>query len=154
MLSAAEKSLPQSGSSLWDWAEAVISVPHSGTRSLCLHLFGGYDSYPYVHFGEADLSQFSGVAHIPIRNPVDIAVSWESRGRRDTDDLLCRLQGMVDFAQDYGRAVLHRIEEIPRYEWSVGPDSAARKARSSVMIDAVMAWMKDNEQFYERLARP
>ena len=65
----------------------VVSVPHSGTRTLVE--ISGYEANQhrlpgvYWHFGTNDnlLRAHKIHAHIPIRNPLDVAASWASRGK-------------------------------------------------------------------------
>lgn len=104
--------------------------------------------YPYLHFGNQTLDEFRGVAHIPVRHPVDIAVSWQARDRHDVADLLKRLREMVSFALNYRHVELYAIEDIRQWERSVGPDDPIRRMRSSAMIDAVRAWFEENARFY------
>lgn len=65
----------------------VFSVPHSGTTSLVNHLglhMGGSKS-GFRHFGhihayhQAAIDEYRGQAHIPIRDPLHIALSWDER---------------------------------------------------------------------------
>lgn len=129
----------------------IISVPHSGTRSLREHLA----RYGYWHFGQndADIANYDGRADIPIRNPVDIAVSWEARyqdnGDKTADNLIWRLDAMLNYIDSHDVKIWN-IEEIPVFARSIGPDHSVRKTRTGSRIDAVRKWLSgDILGFYE-----
>jgi len=140
----------------------VISVPHSGTRSLCRYLDPktGH-SFSYWHFGQndPDIDIFEGHTHIPIRHPVDIAISWDARyateETKSAEDMLTRLERMLAFIKSH-RVTLYRIEDLPRYRRSRGPDSDIRETRDSERIRKLRRWLTDDkltfyQQFYKVL---
>jgi hypothetical protein len=86
----------------------IISVPHSGTRTLCHHLGHVGDNnkaieYHYWHFGmnDPDIVRYDGIVHIPLRDPFDIAMSWEARYLReqhkDGPNMLRHFDLMLDY---------------------------------------------------------
>lgn len=86
----------------------VVSVPHSGTRTLCQEL----RLSPHYHFGRAGgrrYLDYAGVMNIPIRNPLSVARSWANRGKR-LDDLLDRFVSMFVVIEQKD-PVLHRMED-------------------------------------------
>lgn len=108
--------------------QVVVSVPHSGTRTLVKHLrLNDEPGVPGVsskwwHFGASNpgikvlLKRPDLYAHVPVRNPMDVAASWAQR--RKTGDplanLIHRYRLMFDWmAGAEGRFTLYRIEDIP-----------------------------------------
>ena len=94
--------------------DPIISIPHSGTRSLANHL----GRKAFYHFHQVDINaglEIEGVIHAPVRDPLDHAVSW-----------VCfegSLGGSVDFFNEFARmgefsrsydTVFHKMEDIPR----------------------------------------
>jgi hypothetical protein len=119
--------------------DSVISIPHSGTRSLADHL----GRKAFYHFHQIELNKgvkIEGVIHIPVREPLEHAVSWvcfegdlgnvkTSRAKKDGYfSFFTEFQLMVDFSQAYD-VVFHRMEDLPRVA-GFGPkgDSPLRKA--------------------------
>lgn len=149
---------------MWDLDKIILSVPHSGTRLLIDVLFSGVDKYPFFHFGRprtgAGLSRFKGIAHIPIRDPIDIAISWDSRYADSadpvtkTEPMLQTFDEMLNYIWSGANVVLHRVEDLPRHEESAGPDADVRRTKSSPRIDALIEWMDEPrvelyKQFYD-----
>ena len=131
----------------------IISVPHSGTRSLMEYL--GEDGYWHFGQNDADIRTYDGVADIPVRHPVDIAVSWEARYLDSEDktpeNLIWRLNAMLTYIQEH-KVKLWNVVDIPLYERSKGPDHEVRKTLSGRRIDAVMEWLNgDILDFYEAI---
>ena len=154
-------------------SEIVISVPHSGTRTLCSQLWPGKrivagnrrskappPVYNYIHFGQndADIDVFSGTAHIPIRNPVDIARSWDGRylnqaagGTHSIENMIWRLDKMLEYIENYDDVVLYKIEDIGL---RVG-EGKKRGPDNSNRANAARQWMRGRMGFYNRYyARP
>lgn len=138
----------------------IISVPHSGTRSLCYHLNNEQWTYTYWHFGQnkADVDQFCGVADIPIRNPIDVAISWDSRyrdndGVHSIDYMIWNFELMFQFirgACSRYSVNLHKIEDLPLLEKSKGPPSEFRETRTSPRIEALKAFLHPHADFYKQ----
>lgn len=90
-------------------ARVVVSVPHSGTRTLVRLL----DLETHFHFGDIDLSSVRpGDVHVPIRHPIDVAMAWARRGK-PLDDMLERYALMMDYL-DHRSPWLYRMESLPR----------------------------------------
>lgn len=89
----------------------VISVPHSGSRSLCRHLGIAPIPESLWHFGDHDhrIDVFKGAAAIPIRNPVDVLASWLVR-KKDPIVAILRMSMMVDY--DNPLAQYFKVEEL------------------------------------------
>lgn len=95
----------------------VISVPHSGSRSLLRHLqllrIGPEEGPEHIyHFGEhdEDIASYAGAVHIPLRNPVDVMLSWMSRNK-PLRGLFAAMERMAEY--DNPNVTLHRAEELP-----------------------------------------
>lgn len=83
----------------------VVSIPHSGTRSLVNHL--GLKSHHHFPVNPDAAELF----HIPIRNPMDVAAGWARRGKPakvliDSYALMFAFLGMAEHR-------LYRIEDLP-----------------------------------------
>ena len=147
----------------------IITVPHSGTRSLQQYLteekFPGISSWHFAG-NTPDIEKFRGIAHIPIRDPFDIAMSWEARGQADLKnngqdskpaDLLVRaLTEMVDYDRCHNaeELVYWPIDKVPRRRGK-GPDFwGRRKARREEALQlvrptAVRQWYRRSERAQE-----
>lgn len=130
-----------------------MSVPHSGTRSLLEHL----GEERYWHFGQndANLAEYDGHIDIPIRNPIDVAISWDARyvneyGTKTPKYLLEGLDKMLDLiSSNPERCTLYRMEDLPVVERTKGPESVIRTTRRSPRIDKLHEWMTgDKLDFY------
>ena len=103
--------------------DPIVSIPHSGTRSLANHL-GKADFY---HFHQLALNpewQVAGVVHVPVRDPLSHAVSWvcfegdlgHKRTQRSLKDgeysFFAEFFLMVEFLSK--NVVFHKVEDIPR----------------------------------------
>lgn len=92
----------------------VISVPHSGTRTLVKHL--GIKTHQ--HFNPGHLKNRYGGrgndVHIPIRNPIDVAESWARRMK--PIDKLVSIYGTMFHYLDHTKdnPTLHKMEDLPR----------------------------------------
>ena len=131
----------------------IISVPHSGTRSLKDRL--GMDTHWHFNSVYDDrIRDFEGHAHIPIRNPIDVAISWDARYVNEYGgtiaDMLKSMDEMLDFISRYPRRSLYRMEDHKVLESSRGPESDVRVTRSSPRINALRNWLTgDRLRFYE-----
>ena len=118
----------------------IISIPHSATRALRAYLSQPPNAQPkYTHFGiTTDVRIFSpvwGPVDIPIRNPIDIAVSWharywekQSKGRTPRE-LIKGFEQMFRYIKEHSDEVtLWQVEILPYNEESRGPKSAIREA--------------------------
>ena len=108
----------------------MISVPHSGTRTLVEHLgvyatqqgFSLWGAGEWWHFGghyQSRVNKTKIFAHIPIRHPLDVAASWARRMREGKvlEDLINRYHLMFDYLLDPERNYqLHRVEDLPRLQ--------------------------------------
>jgi hypothetical protein len=91
--------------------EIVISVPHSGSRSLCRHLGLNPSPRNLWHFGSHDhlIRGFKGVCAIPVRNPYDILESWIVRQKNPIEAVLLMDQ-MAGY--DNPKAVFTVVERL------------------------------------------
>ena len=134
----------------------VISVPHSGTRSVKA-LTGLTTQW---HWGENEdrILKYDGLAHIPIRHPVDIQLSWLARYSNEADFLKQQektavglvpdlLQRQLDWIKGRGNVVLHKIEDLHIHEGK-GPDKDRRGFMCTDQVVATKRWMLKNMDFY------
>jgi hypothetical protein len=139
--------------------DIVVSVPHSGTRSLCTHLelfevstVGDKPRFHYLHWGQndADIEILTGQVHIPIRNPIDIARSWDGRYRGNGGDthtienMLWRLDRMLAFIDSYPDRVLYRVEDL---DIRAGKGDE-RSLEDTPRVIATRQWLSDKMDFY------
>ena len=90
--------------------KVVCSVPYSGTRSLMEHL--GVDHYEHFGSSPSFFARDDFVAHIPVRDPLDLARSWAKRGK-PLDELLKRYQAMIEFIAHRENVVIWITEALP-----------------------------------------
>lgn len=144
-----------------------MSVPHSGTRTLVLHLGidaaenGLWGAGRWWHFGSHEdmLAKYRPHVHIPIRHPMDVARSW---GKRDkTGDvvagMLRRYAAMFAYLDEH-EATFHRMEDLQRREGMnehVTQDRTAlvRELQEAVTKHVVEPRRAFFEAFYEDLSR-
>lgn len=88
----------------------VCSVPYSGTRSLMEYL--GVDHYEHFGSSPAFFARDDCQAHIPVRDPMDLARSWAKRGK-PLDELLMRYRAMIDFVAHSDNVVLWATHSLP-----------------------------------------
>lgn len=134
----------------------IISVPHSGTRSLRDHL--GEDGYWHWGQNDADINLYEGHADVPIRDPFDITISWISRypteDGKGQDEIHRRLDLMIDWVRHRPDTFLHKVEDLP-LRVGEGPKHWARdkKRRGKALgLDRVISlrkWVRDRMSFYE-----
>jgi len=135
----------------------VISVPHSGTRSLRDHL--GLDGYWHWNLNDADINRYEGLAHIPVRDPFDISISWMARyptePEKNQKGLLTTLDKMIAYTHQRPRTQFHVIEELP-LNVGKGPEHWAKlkkNRKKALKLDQVIElrrWMGGKMAFYER----
>lgn len=92
----------------------VVSVWHSGTRTLVKHLKNIRSHQHFLHY-DAQLKMYSGhgdLVHVPVRYPYDVAESWARRGK-PLDKLIGQYDSMFRFIGNEA-ATLHKVEDIPR----------------------------------------
>jgi hypothetical protein len=96
----------------------VVSVPHSGTRTLLRHLQNTYEGperetgpWHIYHFGQhdEDIAAYEGHADIPLRRPVDVMISWLNR-EKDLGELFEAMERMAAYR---GPATFHWVETLP-----------------------------------------
>ena len=148
-------------------SNAVLSVPHSGTRTLQLWLERERDlgEVPYWHFtlSPVDIATFlqrRGVTgFVPIRNPFDIADSWRRRYPSDASKsqaiLNEALEIQIQFIDRYADNIeLVKIEDLPVLA-GVGPviqdDIIPEHFQQSARIRDLRQWLLTNDaagEFY------
>ena len=131
----------------------IISIPHSGTRSLREYL----EQDDYWHFGQndPDIRLFEGRADIPLRDPFDIAMSWESRYPTDTcklpAEMIRRFDLMLDFCIGRPNTTFHRIDKLKTHRGK-GPKHWAKDKRNrgeAAKLDrsiALRQWFRGSER--------
>jgi len=152
----------------------VVSVPHSGTRTLLEHTglyppaakdrtLDGWTRRPrWLHFGVPHhakmLHRFDPVAHIPVRHPKSVCASW--RRRYDEGNPVAKLvkayNAMFDYLETHD-AEFYRVEDLPRL---AGTDDHPEK-RDTKHLDEFYAAITESvvephraffARFYEDLA--
>lgn len=131
--------------------DRVVSVPHSGTRSLRAYL--GHRTHYHFRGSEQMLKRCRTV-HIPIRHPMDVAESWACREK--TGDVLGAMlesyRIMFDFlnSKRTARARLYRMESLPQLS---GMGERSRVAVAKTRAFQREAWeqvVRPNIDFFSR----
>ena len=123
----------------------IISVPHTGTRSLrdYLELDG------YWHFGQSDskIEEYDGPVHFPVRDPFDVSISWHAYyGKEPHRDLqeFQRWELAFKYLKFRHSVTYYRIDQLPVHVGR-GPDHVARHDRSAAMklkrIQYLLRWI-------------
>ena len=68
----------------------------------------------YEHFGSSPsfFMRDDYIAHIPVRDPMDIARSWAMRGK-PLDELLMRYKAMMEFIRDRQNVRMYMTDDLP-----------------------------------------
>ena len=91
-----------------DMSIHVVSVPHSGTRTLVEHL----NAYTKYHFHNSVVISPRDEIHIPIRHPMSVARSWAERGKAFSG-LLEAYRAMFRYMEgDDATYTLHPVEGL------------------------------------------
>ena len=97
----------------------VVSVPHSGTRTLVEHLNmtmgpkAPRKGHWHFMLNDKHLRQIPVHAHIPIRNPINVALSWAARDKK-YDELLEAYQSMWQWLASNGEhATFYDMRQLP-----------------------------------------
>lgn len=92
----------------------VLSVHHSGTRTLVKHL--GLDTHQHFIDSDSEIRAYypgrGDLVHIPIRHPMSVAASWARKGK-PVERLIGQYRSMFEYLE-HNTPVLHRIESLPR----------------------------------------
>lgn len=148
----------------------MISVPHSGTRTLVEHL--GYRASEQGLSGAGNWWHFGGRfdpliarnrhwAHIPVRHPLDIAASWARRHRtgKVVEDLIRRYGRMFEYMdRDDVNYTLYRMEDLPKL-MGVNehvPEDRARRVRrfqEEVKLHVIEPYRDFFSKYYKDLDR-
>lgn len=95
--------------------EKVISVQHSGTRTL-KRLLGLVDHF---HFRNERVLRNNELVHIPVRNPWDVAASWACRTQAgDTKSMVNAYDLMFRFLDGDCPRKLYRMEDYENLKGS------------------------------------
>lgn len=144
----------------------IVSVPHTGTRSLRDYLCEkrgvswraedeNYDpGMTCYHVGEhdKDLAQFNGELDVPLRDPFDVAISWEARYPYG---LFPELELWDKLIAICARSVVrfHVMERIP-LDVGEHPEHWARSKRKRKQalelprVKALRAWIPERLEFF------
>lgn len=146
---------------MWHPPEIIISMPRSGTRSLKKHL--GHDGYWHFGSNDADIRLFSGVAHVPIRDPFDVAMSWEVKSERaqppeykqsSIDEMLRRFDLQIEYvsgACNCNELIVWLADELPEHEgegrkhWVRDKRNRGKAAKLDRSV-ALRNWYAQNEK--------
>lgn len=136
--------------------DVVVSVPHSGTRTLVEYLGLGKNSPRgrWMHFGydpdEPRIKSGKYHLHIPIRDPIDVTRSW-ARRNKNVDALVDAYLSMFDHMQTQEHTI-HRMEVLPKLDGhDEYPDQAAPAWRMAQYQDTVMEdVIIPNQAFFEK----
>lgn len=142
----------------------MVSVPHSGTRTLLsitginAREQGLVGAGTWWHFGahELLLEKYEPWAHIPIRHPLNVAESWASR--RKTGDvinaMLNHYRCMFRYLETHD-ATFYRMEDYPRIagtgEHERGAQFRIRQFQDAVMEHVIEPHREFFKLFYEDL---
>lgn len=140
----------------------IVSVPHTGTRTLAKHL--GMD---YMHYGHSDMAiaKLDEHIHFPIRDPLAVTISWRigerpqgiknGDHRRDEFDEFRRWDMAIKHLKTVPHTI-HKIEDLPVLEGISRrrPIHQAYKDRDMERIkqllpefDYLKRWIKDKDFF-------
>lgn len=130
----------------------VLSVHHSGTRTLVKHL--GIDTHQHFVESDAEIRAYypgrGDLVHIPIRHPMAVAASW-ARKDKPVDRLIGQYDSMFEYLGQES-PVLHRVEDLPRLAGTDDPgDRDAERERiyrQRVAEDVVQPHIEFFLQFY------
>lgn len=134
----------------------ILSVRHTGTHTLKEYckLTASY------HFGLADpdIAVYEGLAHISIRDPLDVSMTWDARYPQgdywlgeldDYDKLIAYVSGRKD-------TIFYKVEDIPmRKGQGKRHTQSKQKFSESPRANALRKWIRDEKrlrffkQFYE-----
>ena len=99
----------------------IVSVPHSGTRSLQAHL----NVATIFHFcqNEGDFEPIREHIDFPIRDPLATSLSWRANQSDRTDyDEFRRWNAAIDYLSDYEPGhTIHVMEKLPVVEGMSDP---------------------------------
>lgn len=144
----------------------IISVPHSGTRSLRVYL----DESGFWHWGlnDPDIEQYVGHVDVPVRDPFELAISWETRYQDDqnmqSDEMIRRIEMMLDY-EDWHKSregitvEYWRTDSIPvhtgvgKAHWAKSEENRSRALKLDRVVSLV-DWYRGNDRaqaFYKRL---
>jgi len=155
----------------------IFSVPHTGTRTLreylCRELGVSWNAedehystrVTALHFGEndRDIETFNNQVDIPIRDPFDVAISWEARYTGLEYPELALWDKLIAYTTGRPQTTFHRIEDIKDIRIGEGPKHWARdkkrrkKALTMPRIVALREWIQEGarleffQQFYPKL---
>jgi hypothetical protein len=124
----------------------VVSVPHSGTRTLVQQL--GLPTHQHFGNNEAKFTTHAEVIHIPIRNPLDVAKSWALRNK-GINNLLGAYEHMFDFISGHS-PVLHKVELLPRLAGTEDNLSATPQAVDDYQRIVTDVVIKKHQEFFDQ----
>lgn len=129
----------------------IVSVPHSGTRTLCEHI----GESAHLHFGmnDAEIERFEGHIDIPVRDPFDVSVSWLARYPSEDYKDQAYVNDLLDRMIAYSERpdlTYWKIEDLPRLKGR-SPGDKIGQARAEFVrtrLSALKRWIVDNLDFY------
>jgi hypothetical protein len=125
----------------------IISVPHSGTRSL--QKFLGLTAYWHWGLHDQDIYQHSELIHVPIRDPLKVLMSWARRYPNEKEKTGASVLALLDKQIEYtkGRKDTHFyvVEDLP-FHIGNGPDTDIDMDHPGVIV--IKRWIGDKIDFY------
>lgn len=135
----------------------IVSVPHTGTRSLQLHL----KEATIYHFcqNEGDFESIREHIDFPIRDPLATSLSWRSYQTDRTDyDEFRRWNAAIDYLNDYEPGhTIHVMEDLPVLEGQSNPRLWYKKSyiehdltalKKLPEVQALLDWYPTAEGFF------
>lgn len=88
----------------------IVSVPHTGTRSL-IKILGAAGNHHFCQ-NEGDFTVLKQHIDFPVRDPLDTCISWRSYqcDREDMDEFR-RWEAAIDYLEDYPHGVTYYVME-------------------------------------------
>lgn len=129
--------------------DEIVSIPHSGTRTLT-EVLGKKRFYHFHH----DI-EIKGVIHVPVREPLDHAVSWVCyEGALDNAGGF--FQQFEKMLEHKDQAVFYRMEDYPKLK-GFGPKRPIRQLLLDKDYEALKAeipeffeWIPGVQGFYKQ----
>ena len=137
--------------------DVVVSVPHSGTRTLVKHLGIGHNSPRgrWMHFGydpdEPRIKSGKYHLHIPIRHPLEVTKSWARRDK-NINRLVEAYESMFSHLDQ--AHTFHKMEDLPKLDGYTDhpgqetPQWRLDKYEGVILVNVVAPNLEFFQQFY------
>ena len=141
----------------------ILSVPHTGTRSL-IKILGASGHHHFLQ-NEGDFESLTQHVDFPVRDPLDTSISWRSHqcDREDFDEFR-RWEAAISYLSNYPHGVTFHVMENYGTREGTGPGHWAKDALKAKDIEQLkqlpeivhlLEWIKQPKirdffsQFYE-----